>query len=301
MIWLARCRESSKPDSAASFTVNPTERELHMERWICRTCGTQFSPSEQPPASCPICADERQYIGYQGQQWTTLARMRHNGFQNEFKEHEPGLIGIGTSPTFAIGERALLLQSDQGNVLWDCMSFIDDTTVAEIERLGGLTALAISHPHYYTTMVEWAERLNIPIYLHEADQEWVMFPSERIRFWTGETHVILDDLLLIRLGGHFPGGTVLYWKRGSGGKGALLSGDIIQVVADRQRVSFMYSYPNLIPLPASEVQRIKETIAPYQFERLYGAWFDRVVTHDAHEVVMRSADRYIRALGFAPQ
>ncbi len=272
-----------------------------MEHWICRTCGTQFPPSEQPPTACPICSDERQYIGYEGQQWTTLAQMQRDGYHNKFKEHEPGLIGIGTTPTFAIGERALLVQSEQGNVLWDCMSFIDDATVAEIERLGGLTALAISHPHYYSTMVEWAERFDMPIYLHEADREWVMRPGERIHFWAGETRALSDDLLLIRLGGHFPGGAVLHWKRGAGGKGALLSGDIIQVVADRQKVSFMYSYPNLIPLPAAEVQRIKDTIAPYPFERLYGAWFERIVTHDAHEVVMRSADRYIRAVGSSPR
>jgi hypothetical protein len=267
-----------------------------MEKWICKTCGTQFPPSEQPPEACPICRDERQYVGYQGQQWTTLAQMQKDGFRNEFKEHEPGLIGIGTTPSFAIGERALLVQSAQGNVLWDCMSLIDDETVAEIERLGSLTAIAISHPHYYSTMVEWADRFDIPIYLHEADREWVMRPSERITFWSGETYPLSDSMTLLRLGGHFPGGTVLHWKQGASGKGALLSGDIIQVVADRRWVSFMYSYPNLIPLPAAEIQRIRDTIAPYQFERLYGAWFERVVTHDAHDAVLRSAERYIRAL-----
>jgi hypothetical protein len=123
-----------------------------MEKWICKTCGTQFPPSAQPPEACPICRDERQYVGYNGQQWTTLAQMRNDGFRNEFKEHEPGLTGIGTTPTFAIGERALLVQSAQGNVLWDCMSLIDDETVLGIERLGGLTAIAISHPHYYSTV-----------------------------------------------------------------------------------------------------------------------------------------------------
>jgi len=267
-----------------------------MEKWICKTCGTQFSPSEKPPEACPICGDERQYVGYEGQQWTTLAQMQKDGFRNEFREHEPGLIGIGTTPSFAIGERALLVQSAQGNVLWDCMSLIDDETVAEIERLSGLTAIAISHPHYYSTMVEWADRFNIPIYLHEADREWVMRPSERITFWSGETYPLSDSITLLRLGGHFPGGTVLHWKQGADGKGALLSGDIIQVVADRRWVSFMYSYPNLIPLPAAEIQRIQDTIVPYQFERLYGAWFERVVTHDAHDAVQRSAERYIRAL-----
>jgi hypothetical protein len=122
-----------------------------MEKWICTTCGTQFPLSEQPPEACPICSDERQYIGYNGQQWTTLAKLQHDGFRNEFKEHEPGLIGIGTIPTFAIGERALLVQSPHGNILWDCMSLIDEETIAGIERLGALTAIAISHPHYYST------------------------------------------------------------------------------------------------------------------------------------------------------
>jgi hypothetical protein len=276
--------------------IDMKQGDFHMEKCICKTCGTQFPPSEQPPEACPICCDERQYIGYQGQQWTTLAQMQKDGFRNEFREHEPGLIGIGTTPSFAIGERALLVQNAQGNVLWDCMSLIDDETVAGIERLGGLAAIAISHPHYYSTMVEWADRFDIPIYLHEADQEWVMRSSERITFWAGETHPLSEGMTLLRLGGHFPGGTVLHWKQGVDGKGALLSGDIIQVVADRQWVSFMYSYPNLIPLPAAEIQGIRDTIAPYQFERLYGAWFERVVTHDAHDAVLRSADRYIRAL-----
>jgi len=267
-----------------------------MEKWICTTCGTQYPPGGQPPEACPICRDERQYIGYNGQQWTTLAQMQLEGFRNEFQEHEPGLIGIGTTPSFAIGERALLVQSTQGNILWDCMSLIDKETITGIERLRGLTAIAISHPHYYSTMVEWADHFDIPIYLHEADREWVMRPSKRITFWSGESYPLSEGMTLLRLGGHFPGGTVLHWQQGVDGKGALLSGDIIQVVADRQWVSFMYSYPNLIPLPASEIQRIRDAIEPYRFERLYGAWFERVVTHDAHTVVLRSAERYMRTL-----
>lgn len=85
-----------------------------MEKWICTTCGTQFQPGEQRPETCPICLDERQYVGYNGQQWTTLAKMQSDGFHNEFKKHESGLIGIGTTPSFAIGERALLVQTPHG-------------------------------------------------------------------------------------------------------------------------------------------------------------------------------------------
>jgi hypothetical protein len=62
----------------------------------------------------------------------------------------------------------------------------------------------------------------------------------------------------------------------------------------------MHSYPNLIPLPATEVQRIRDRVEPLQFETLYGAWFDRIITHDARECVLRSAERYISALQHVP-
>jgi hypothetical protein len=271
--------------------------EFHrVENWICVTCGMQYPESEMPPSECPICLDQRQYVGYNGQQWTTLAAMKADGYHQVVKEHEPHLSGIGSEPSFAIGQRPLLVQTGEGNILWDCMAFLDDEIFATIQQLGGLKAIAISHPHYYTTMVEWAQRFDVPIYLHESDRQWVMRPSEHIVFWSGETRPLAGDTTLIRLGGHFRGGQVLHWPAGAEGKGVLLSGDIIQVVADRNWVSFMYSYPNLIPLPAYEVARIRDTIAPYQFERLYGAWFERVVNSDARNAVIRSADRYILAL-----
>ena len=145
-------------------------------------------------------------------------------------------------------------------------------------------------------MVEWAERFDVPIYLHEALRRYVLRPSERITFWSGETHALMDDITLLRLGGHFTGSTVLHWQGGADGKGLLLTGDTLQVVPDRRWVSFMYSYPNMTPLPASEIRRMRDAIMPYNFERLYGMRFESVVTQDAKNAVLRSADRYIRAL-----
>lgn len=267
-----------------------------MEYWICTTCGTQFAPGQEQPKECPICRDTRQYIGLEGQKWTTLATMRADGFHNMMKEHEAHLLGIGTVPTFAIGQRALLVQTEKGNVLWDCISFLDDETITAIQHSGGLKAIAISHPHFYSCMVAWADAFDAHVYLHEADRQWVMRPSDRITFWSGETFSLVDDITLVRLGGHFPGSTVLHWARGGDGKGLLLTGDTIQVVADRNWVSFMFSYPNFIPLPATEVNRIRDIIAGYNFERLYGMRFESVVGTDAKNVVMKSADRYIRAV-----
>ncbi len=264
--------------------------------FICLTCGTQFPASDTPPAYCPICEDERQYIGHNGQQWTTLEALQRD-HHNRIDEHEPGLTGIGSEPKFGIGQRALLVQSPGGNLLWDCVSLLDDATVDAIKALGGIRAMAISHPHYYSSMVEWSHVFDAPIYLHEAEHKWVMRPDESVKFWSGETKRLWDELTLIRCGGHFTGGQVLHWPAGADGRGALLTGDIIQVVADRRWVSFMYSYPNLIPLPASKVQRIVDAVEPFAFERIYGAWWETIVANEAKEAVWRSATRYIRAIG----
>jgi glyoxylase-like metal-dependent hydrolase (beta-lactamase superfamily II) len=248
-----------------------------------------------PPEHCPVCEDERQYIGWGGQKWTTLEALRAE-YHNVIKSLEPGLTGIGTHPTFAIGQRALLVQTVQGNILWDCISLIDDPTIAAIQALGGISAIAISHPHFYSSMVEWSHAFDAPIYLHAADRQWVMRSHPGIVFWEGETRSLGEGVTLIRCGGHFPGGTVLHWAAGAEGRGALLSGDILQVVSDRRYVSFMYSYPDLIPLPASAVRWIVAAVEPFQFDRIYGGWWDRVVAADAKAAVARSAERYIAAI-----
>ncbi len=260
--------------------------------YICQTCGTQFPPAAHPPSSCPICEDERQYVGWQGQQWTTLQALQQD-HHNVIRAVEPGLTGIGTSPSFSIGQRALLVQTPAGNVLWDCITLIDQATIAEVKALGGISAIAISHPHYYSSMIEWSRAFDAPIYLHAADREWVVRPDPALIFWDGETQALADGLTLVRCGGHFAGGTVLHWPAGAGGRGALLTGDIINVVQDRRYVSFMYSFPNLIPLSPAAVRRVVAAVEPFAYDRIYSAWWDKVTVEDAKRAVHRSADRYI--------
>ena len=262
---------------------------------ICVTCGTQFAATAVPPSNCPICDDERQYIGWEGQKWTTLAQLQQS-HHNIYKTEEANLLGIGTSPNFAIGQRALLVQTPEGNLLWDCITLLDEPTTAVVKALGGIQAIAISHPHYYSCMVEWAHTFQAPIYLHAAEEQWVMRPDPSVHFWQGETKSLFGSLTLIRCGGHYEGGQVLHWPDGAEGKGVLLTGDILTVVSDRRYVSFMYSYPNLIPLPASKVQKIVAAVQPYHFDRIYGAWWQRVVMADAKTAVARSATRYINAI-----
>jgi hypothetical protein len=263
--------------------------------FICRTCGTQFAPGDEPPAACPICQDERQYVGYTGQQWTTLDELRRQ-HTSQIQELEPGLTGIGITPAFAINQRALLVQTPEGNLLWDCIALLDEATIAAVRALGGVRAIAISHPHYYTTMVEWAQTFGATVFLHADDRAHVLRPDPAIRFWEGETLPLFGGLTLIRCGGHFAGAQVLHWPAGAAGRGALLTGDIIMVAQDRRYVSFMYSYPNLIPLSARAVRRIVAAVEPFACDRIYGAWWERVVHSDARAAVARSAARYIAAI-----
>jgi hypothetical protein len=264
--------------------------------YICVTCGTQFPPAERPPERCPICEDERQYLGLQGQQWITLDELRTR-HRNAFYPESPGIWGIGTEPKFAIGQRGLLIQNSAGNILWDCVSLIDSDTVAQIQALGGISAIAISHPHYYSSMVEWSQAFGgVPICLHEDDRQWVQSPDPSIRFWQGETHALGPAFTLIRIGGHFAGYQVLHWSEGDDGMGALFSGDLPQVCMDRRWVSFMYSYPNYLPLSAASVLRIVATLEPFEFGKLFGAWPGFVVHAEAKSVVRRSAERYLQTL-----
>ena len=266
-----------------------------MPAFICNTCGTQFGPSETAPLRCPICDEERQYVPPSGQTWTTHAALARR-FSNTFRQEEPGLIGIGTVPAFAIGQRALLLKTDKGNVLWDCISLLDAATAEIVEGLGGLCGIAISHPHYYASMVEWAHAFHAPIHLHAGDRQWVMRPDPAIEFWDGDTLTLATGVTLIRCGGHFAGGTVLHWAQGGGSRGTLLTGDIVQVIPDRKFVTFMRSYPNMIPLSAPAVERIGKLLEPYSYDVIHGAWFDRTIPRGGKDVVQRSIARYVAAV-----
>src|SRR5579859_733968 len=270
-----------------------------MPTYICKTCGVQYAETDSPPDHCRICEDERQYIGWGGQQWTTLDALRAD-HRNIVASEGPNLTYIQTDPAFAIGQCARLIQTAAGNVLWEATSLIDGETMGAVERLGGISAIAVSHPHMYAAVVEWSHAFGgVPIYLHAADRHWLMRPDPAVVHWEGDTFALGEDVTLIRCGGHFEGSSVLHWAAGAGRQGALLTGDTIYVVSDRRYVSFMRSYPNQIPLPASKVRHIVEAVEPFSFDRVYSSWPERVVLSDGKSAVRRSAERYIQAIGEA--
>jgi hypothetical protein len=263
---------------------------MELDLPICVTCGVQYG-GDRP--DCPICLDERQWVGWDGQEWTSLARLRAAGHRGRVQAEGPGVTGIGAAPPTSIGQRALLVATPAGNVLWDMTTYLDDELLAQVAALGGVDAIAISHPHFYGSMIEWAHAFDAPVYIHEKDRAWVARPDDAVVFWDGDSREIGDGLTLINAGVHFDGGQVLHWETAPDGGGALFSGDIFTVVQDRRWLSFMHSYPNLIPERPRKIRRALAMMEPLRFDRVYGAWWRRVVVADGSAAVRRSAERYL--------
>ncbi|HEY4570792.1 MAG TPA: MBL fold metallo-hydrolase [Kribbella sp.] len=259
-----------------------------MSFWICATCAVEHSEQVEV---CAICADERQWVPADGQHWTTLEELAAAGTEVTIEEVEPDLYGVRSKPPVGIGQQSMLVKTDDGNLLWDPIGYVDDDAVRRVRELGEVVAIVASHPHMYGVQVEWSHRLgDVPVYVSEPDKEWVARQDPVIQTWSG-TLTPLPGVTVLQPGGHFPGSAVVHWANGAEGKGVILSGDTIFANPDRTSVSFMRSYPNRIPLSGAVVDRVAKSLDPYEYDRLYNN-FGSVIPADAKAVVRRSADRH---------
>jgi glyoxylase-like metal-dependent hydrolase (beta-lactamase superfamily II) len=263
--------------------------------WICATCGVA-RPNRL--AVCPICADARQWVPTDGTRWTTEAELAPH-HQSRLVEEEPGLLGIGIEPPVAIGQRALLVTTPAGNVLFDCIPFLDAAARQALDVRGGIAAICPSHPHFYGALAQFATLFHAPVHIPEADAHWLPPGVPSVHLFSGDEVEPVPGVRLLRLGGHFPGSTVLLWPEGAQGRGVLLTGDTLQVTPDGA-VSFMWSYPNLLPLSAETVKEIATRLRDVRFDRLYGGWWGRRIESGASAVVAASAERYVAALSGHP-
>lgn len=260
--------------------------------WVCATCGNHYPATVTPPEVCVICADERQWVPPAGQRWTTLRELGSAGHRGDVREIEAGLLGIGVKPQVAIGQRGLLVRTPEGNLLWDPPGYLDDDLIRAVRDAGGLRAVSASHPHFYGAIVEWSHAFGAEILLPEVDLRWLTRPDPAVRPWSGSS-AVLPGVTLIQCGGHFAGSAVVHWAAGAGGAGVLLSGDTIFVTPGEDRVTFVRSAPNRLPLPERAVRAVVEAVLPYAFDRIYGGWWEPVLRRDARQVVVDCAARYI--------
>lgn len=299
---------------ANSMTSN-TENLL-----ICTACGTQFDIEDGAILTrCRICDDPRQFVPPTGQQFTTLAELRKGNYVNKRKpfDFDERFISIWTEPKFAIGQRAILVQTSLGNILWDCITYLDAETINWINNLGGLAAIVISHPHFYSTHLEWAETFDCPVYLSWEDKEWLnrldRLGKARTFIQTTEEEIEIrgkkTGVKVLKLGGHFPGSLVALafgrllladtlmtvpaglgdWSKGpDGGKGGRPPG--------MNSFSFMWSIPNMIPLSPQEIARMWNILKNHDFESTHGVFVGSEMRDRGNGSETRIKERVLRSM-----
>ncbi|TFB01614.1 Uncharacterized protein CCMA1212_006532 [Trichoderma ghanense] len=296
------------------FTPEPYDDTISSSWLICNTCGTQFPTADRSALrTCYICDDPRQYVPPSGQSFTTLADIRATGRRNEFTpyRHDERVVSIRTEPRFAIGQRAILIRTPAGNILWDCITLLDDQTMDKIKQLGGLEAIVISHPHFYSTHIQWARAFQCPVYTSAEDLRWTTTPSAHRKPLTEVKSQIVPGVKAIKLGGHFPGSLVLLFDGRLFIADTLMTTpagmgkwDVDAVGEKRQKppglnsFSFLWSIPNYIPLSADEIHRMWGILKAYEFRSTHGVMGGMDIEDDKVKArVLESMKIQTRAMG----
>ncbi|KAI2622436.1 beta-lactamase-like protein [Hypoxylon sp. NC1633] len=291
---------------------------------VCTACGTQFPTADrQKLKTCFICDDPRQFTPQTGQAFTTLDELRRTA-KNTWTpfSDDDRFISIVTEPKVAIGQRAILIKTPRGNVLWDCITLIDDETIDKIKGLGGLKGIVISHPHYYSTHVEWARAFECPVYMATEDMKWATQRSAyQTSVWQTELDLYIDSAVsgikVLKLGGHFPGSLVLLYCRHlliadtlvttPSGLGSW-DADAVGVARDwptgMNSYSFMWSIPNMIPLAPDELDRMWRILKKHDFSSTHGAFLNADIVKTVPEMkrrVLESMQIQIKYMGYGPQ
>lgn len=310
---------------------------------VCTACGTQFPTADRHAVTtCFICDDPRQYTPRTGQEFTTLDELRASGHKNTFTplfsrtslaelgddDGDDGwaFTSIATEPKVAIGQRAVLIRTPRhGNVLWDCVTLLDEWTCIQIKALGGLSAIVVSHPHYYSTHLEWARAFDCPVYLAAEDRAWLAQTDEARQVFVAETERELrlrpsnydesgkpqdrlqqtspSGIRILKLGGHFPGSLVLLYRRRLLVADTLLTTpaglgswreDAVGAARHRPRgmnsYAFMWSIPNMIPLPPDELVRMWDILKRHEFRSTHGAFLNTDIVETEARMKRRVLD-----------
>jgi hypothetical protein len=265
-----------------------------MTTWICDGCGVQHADADvRPPENSCVFTSEVVSIEERGDlpphgTWTTLAELAAQPHRTEHVDHGRGVHSLRRVPRFAIGHRSFVVQTGQGNLLWDAPSYLDDDIVALVRGLGGVAVIAASHPHMFGAQLSWSKEFgDAPVYVNALDQEWLPRTDTVIELWK-ERLEPLPGVQLLHVGGHMRGSSVALTADGT-----LLVGDTISGGLARDWVSFQRNFPKHVPLSPAVVRRIVDRLEPFHYDRLYTLGGDEI-DHDAKDVVRRSAETHIR-------
>ncbi|XWX02409.1 hypothetical protein V2A60_010446 [Cordyceps javanica] len=301
------------------FSNEPYEPTTTDHWLVCTACGTQFPTTDRTVVTtCRICDDPRQFVPESGQSFTTVATLKDSEsprYKNIFTPYtaDPRITYIRTEPSFGIGQRSTLIKTPAGNIMWDCITFLDDETIQRIQKDGGLKAIVISHPHFYSAHVVWARAFSCPVYIASDDAKWATMSSSHRQLLTDVETTILDtSAKAVKVGGHFPGSMVLLYDQHIfvadtfmltlAGVGDY-EGDALGVQRQGRpeglnTFTFMWSYPNMIPLGPDELERMWAVIRLYSFAAAHGSFIGR----DLEDVrvkarLLESMQLQVRAMG----
>lgn len=299
-----------------SSSLEKYDPESSADNLICEACGTQFTSCDRSEVkTCHICDDPRQYVPPSGQSFTTMSAIqaRHRNVFTPL-DADSRFVSITTTPRFAISQAAILVKTPGGNVLWDCLTLLDQDTIDTIEGMGGLKAIAISHPHYYSAHVQWARAFKCPVYLASEDMSWTtLTSSHQVAVTKTETEIPGTGVKLIKLGGHFPGSlvalfdnrlliadTLMTTPSGRGRWDVDAAGEKREKPKGHNSFSFLWSIPNYIPLNADEIARMWGILNQYDFESTHGAFLGMdVYGPNVKGEVLESMKIQLRFMGYA--
>lgn len=277
------------------FVAVKTKNNMNDNTRVCSTCGTQYAPNSQLPELCVICNDDRQYIPPGGQEWLGMRRLKEK-YTVDITSLGTSLYSLKVQPHFALANRALLVNTPGGNVLWDCIPLLNQATIKFVNNMGGLKAIAISHPHYYTAMNEWAQEFGCLVYIHSDDNLWPVYQSDNLRFWEGDEFPLWDGIRIIHTGGHFPGSCVLHIPDMSE-NATVLCGDSLYISPSRRHLAVMYSYPNQILISKKEFKAFWKNTAKLKFDTVYGAFDKQELKGNAMQIFRKSMLHYLKCYG----
>ncbi|KAM0719919.1 hypothetical protein Q7P37_004054 [Cladosporium fusiforme] len=305
--------------SSTTATDMLGELQISEDLLVCNACGTQY-PVTSNKHDCKICDDPRQFVPPEGQTFTTLRDLKAEGQHNIWWQEKtnPNIWFFQTEPHFAIGERAILIQTPTGNILWDLIPLLDQETVERINSFGGLEAIVISHPHYYSTWADWSRTFSCPVYVGKPDEKWLErtnSPGASIKFLSDIYTSILpgSGITAILAGGHFPGSLLLHWDDNLFVADTILpSPSATNPVPGKPGVisfTFFWSIPNRIPLRPDDVLMIWNLLKRFEFRNAFGAFRGMDVRTMENEMtrgtggvkgrLLESCKIYVRAMGWA--
>lgn len=280
---------------------------------ICVACMTQYST---PRSECPICLDPRQFVPATGQSWTSLRKLAEEKHTNKIvaDQQDERVCFILTEPSTGIGQTPILIKTSRATYMWDCNAFLSENLFNQLTTMQPpLKAIAISHPHFFSTSLTWSRCLKVPLILAAADKHWFQRLSdvkEGEIEWVHNVASLEDGVTMIQCGGHFPGSSVLHWDRSLEPEfesdkhcrtGIILCSDTAMIQPTQQGFTFQWSVPNMIPLNPHEMKGIADRLRDVPFEQATSTWPHRFVRKNAREILLDSIQKQLHHMGLVEE